>query len=784
MINPDLEVAGNFLSRLDEKDKFTFQLIHDSKKRQRSFILHGSIWDLADELTARQQEGYGVFVTINATNGQGRETKDITAVRAFAADLDGAPKENIYRFGLVPSFTIESSPGKWHAWWILTSQDECPLQDYTPVMERIARIIESDHKICDLPRVLRVPGFYHQKDPNNPFQSRIVDESPRKYELHEILEELDNVENTRKSPKSVGTSALDDACKKIAGAQPGERNDTLNRQANRIARAVSNGLLDEGLALNAIMSAAQVHPDGASTIKDQFERSIRKLPKKRALEEVVLVEGQEENAGRQILKILVDTGRVYRYSGRLVAIFCDEKLDSPSILALREVTHPVVVHLLSDKVVVGKYDARGGKTKIAKLPRDVSDQITGVSNWPEVPICAGVINTPTLRPDGTLIHEQGYDQTTGYYLETDRLLRMPQIPQNPTKDQALAALQKIRELFEETPFVDELDLSVAISAALTVVCRPAFDRCPMFLVNANAPGTGKSYLVDTITMLAQGKAAPVISAAATNEEMEKRLDGLLLDGVPCFSIDNILRPLLNGPEKLCMIFTAKSVRVRKLGGSESFECEPRVTVFATGNGVNFGSDMSRRGLTIRLSTPLERPEEKEYHASPLSAVFRDRGDYVAALLTIARAYQSSRDKVKAPHLASFEEWSKVCLGPLVWLGLPNPLMCMEIARFKDDYENQKREFVRYLTFKFPDGQNFKATTVKKVVEDDAIMNENDGPQILDYLKSVAAKGSKDISLVTLSSFISRLENVIVNGHAIVRKPLMSGTATWQVLKKE
>ena len=451
---------------------------------------------------------------------------------------------------------------------------------------------------------------------------------------------------------------------------------------------------------------------------------------------------------------------------------------------MREVTHPVVVHLLNGKVEFGKIDGRGNKTKVVKLPRDVSDQITDVSHWPEIPMCAGVINTPTMRPNGTLISSPGYDEETKYFLDVDTNLKMPPMSENPTREQAQEALEKVKRLLYETPFVSELDLSVAICAALTVVCRPAFAQCPMFLVNANAPGTGKSYLVDTLTALAQGQVAPVISSATSNEEMEKRLDGLLLDGVPCFSIDNILKPQLSGPEKLCMIFTAKSVRVRKLGASDSFECEPRVTIFATGNGVNFGSDMVRRGLTIRLSTPLERPEEREYHSSPLREVMRNRGEYVGALLTIALAYRAASDKVPLQHLVSFEKWSQVCMEPLVWLGLPSPLLCLSNARHKDDYENQRREFIRYLKYKFPDGQLFKSPAIKKAVEDDAMMNENDGPQLLDYLKSVASNGTKEINLMALGHFISRLENVIVEDHMVIRKVSLTGTASWQVVRSD
>jgi hypothetical protein len=124
----------------------------------------------------------------------------------------------------------------------------------------------------------------------------------------------------------------------------------------------------------------------------------------------------------------------------------------------------------------------------------------------------------------------------------------------------------------------------------------------------------------------------------------------------------------------------------------------------------------------------------------------------------------------------------VCLEPLVWLGLPNPLDCLELTRFKDDFENQRRDFIKYLAYKFPDEQYFKSAAIKKAVEDDALMNENEGPQLLDYLKSVASFGSKEINLIALSRFISRLEDVIVDGHTLIRKPSGGGSAIWKVIK--
>jgi hypothetical protein len=142
----------------------------------------------------------------------------------------------------------------------------------------------------------------------------------------------------------------------------------------------------------------------------------------------------------------------------------------------------------------------------------------------------------------------------------------------------------------------------------------------------------------------------------------------------------------------------------------------------------------------------------------------------------------SGDKVKTHTLASFESWCKVCLEPLIWLGLPNPLDCLEFTRFKDDFENQRRDFVKYLAYRFPEEQYFKAAAIKKAVEDDALMNENEGPQLLDYLKSMASFGSKDINLVSLSKFITKLEDIRVGDLTLVRRQNATGSSAWKVIK--
>ncbi|MEI6601580.1 MAG: DNA-primase RepB domain-containing protein, partial [Comamonadaceae bacterium] len=68
-----------------------------------------------------------------------------------------------------PDIIIESSPGKWHCYYFT---NDCQLSEFTTRQKQIALKFNSDPSVNDLPRVMRLPGFWHQKD--TPFMTRIV----------------------------------------------------------------------------------------------------------------------------------------------------------------------------------------------------------------------------------------------------------------------------------------------------------------------------------------------------------------------------------------------------------------------------------------------------------------------------------------------------------------------------------------------------------------------------------------------------------------------------------
>ncbi len=168
---PDLDEAARFLGLLDEgTEHFEFRTFDDSKAKRASLAgkFSGTFADHAAELSRLNSAGAGVFVVVN--HG-GQDTKSIDRIRSVFADTDGAPLDPITSCGSEPHIVVESSPRKYHAHWLV---DGLALDEFKAMQQAIAVKFGTDSSVCDLPRVLRVPGFFHRK--GTPFRVRIVSE--------------------------------------------------------------------------------------------------------------------------------------------------------------------------------------------------------------------------------------------------------------------------------------------------------------------------------------------------------------------------------------------------------------------------------------------------------------------------------------------------------------------------------------------------------------------------------------------------------------------------------
>jgi putative DNA primase/helicase len=473
---------------------------------------------------------------------------------------------------------------------------------------------------------------------------------------------------------------------------------------SRTAASVFSQLWRRGWPRDAIQALIEQYPQGvgkryADDKKDlakDIARSCEKFEAEsgRAANEalpssqrpVVQVKGGElsflATAGE---KVLIGAGvPLYQRGGTLVRPII-ETVDAThgrrtKVAQLKVLDNVYMRDLLGRFAIWKRWDARSQKLLSVNPPMGVAATILARTGDWTFSLITGVISTPTMRPDGSLLTEQGFDVATGLLLVEPP--PMPSIPDKPTREDALAALKLLEGLLTGFPFVDDVARACALSAIITPVVRGAFPVTPMHASRAPTAGTGKSFLFDTVSAIAIGQPMPVMSTGANTEEMEKRLGAAMLAGQPLISIDNISGEL--GGDALCQIIERPVVEIRILGRSERVRIEARGTsLFATGNNFVVVGDLCRRVITTNLDAAMERPELRQFKFDPVEMVLADRGKYIAAVLTICRAYFVAGRPDKAPRLASFEGWSDTVRSALIWLGKADPVKSMESARAED-----------------------------------------------------------------------------------------------------
>ncbi len=348
---------------------------------------------------------------------------------------------------------------------------------------------------------------------------------------------------------------------------------------------------------------------------------------------------------------------------------------------LKVLTPTMLVDVLAQSAEFVKYDARAKRYVPTDPPEKAANILLSRTGFWQFATVLGVLSAPTLRRDGSVMSAPGYDPQTRFYLKPDPSLEVPPIPEHPTREDAENALELLTGLLANFPFCTDTDLSVALSAIISPIVRGALGMVPLHAFTAPSPGTGKSYIADVASAILSGRICPVATAGKTEEETEKRLGALLIAGYPLVSIDNVSAPL--GGDLLCQLIERPVIRIRPLGKSEIMELESRATVFANGNNLVIEGDMTRRTVLARLDAGVERPEERTFAFDPVAKVVEDRGRYIAAALTIVRAYILAGRPEKLSPLQSFDEWSNNVRSALVWLGKADPAESINEIRAND-----------------------------------------------------------------------------------------------------
>ncbi len=299
-------------------------------------------------------------------------------------------------------------------------------------------------------------------------------------------------------------------------------------------------------------------------------------------------------------------------------------------------------------------------------PTNIVDAVLAAPAYDGIPVVTGVVSCPILRPDGTIAAKRGYDAETGVWLDIDG-----EFPDLMEPKEAVAALV---DVVCDFPFANARHRAAWVAQPVTFVCRYAFGgRAPFGYVDGNRSGTGKGLLIDTTTMIYEGRPATRYGLPKDQEELRKVITTIVMSGVAYHVIDNV-KGRLGGPI-LEKALTDARWSDRLLGLNRDIDLPINHITLATGNNATFTDDMIRRLLYTRLETPLEDPTQRDgFTHSPLpDFVKQNRRRLIMACLSIPYHYVKAGrpDQGLKPWGVPFDEWSNLVRNSLVWAGLPD-----------------------------------------------------------------------------------------------------------------
>jgi hypothetical protein len=405
-------------------------------------------------------------------------------------------------------------------------------------------------------------------------------------------------------------------------------------------------------------------------------------------------------------------------------------------------------------------------------PMSVVKGILALRTW-NMPKLKGLVSSPVLRPDGSLLLEPGYDVATGLYYHSDTPLVMPHIPDRPTKEDALAAANYLIEEvlwdfpFDGEPHVANASRAGAVAAFVSPIVRPMVaGKMPLCLIDKPSAGTGATMLMDLVSIVATGEEAAKLSTPNNDEEWRKQISSWLRDGSPLICLDNIDADL-KAPS-LSRALTTLVWRDRVLGKPDDAKYPQRVVWYANGNNMTLAGDLPRRSYLIQMDTKLEHPWERKtaefHHPAIVNWVTEHRAEILSKIMIMARAWVvagrplGSHTKI----LGGFEPFTDTLGGILTYAGVGGFLVNMDTLYENLDVENEEWDsFFEAWYTTFGDKPKTATEIMNELNEEYSLMRNTVPTEMSDKIQHSGAAGNavkvgkvlrKKLNVVTKNGF--------------------------------
>jgi len=323
----------------------------------------------------------------------------------------------------------------------------------------------------------------------------------------------------------------------------------------------------------------------------------------------------------------------------------------------------------------------GGLVQFWKWKKEKNDELVQVIIDPPAPIIRSILGlgalrnlkeisavttAPTLRLDGTILDQPGYDEQTQILYEP---VGIPwPVPLHPSADQARQALDTLWLPFENFPFVESIDKAVMLVGLLTAAVRPSLPTAPAIGFDAPVQGSGKTLLAKCLGVISNGQEPAVWphTASRDDEETRKRLFAAIRGGKSALIWDNVVGAF--DSVSMAALLTSTVYTDRILSESKVSSIPNRILMLLTGNNLTLKGDMARRVLVARIDPDTERPFSRSFDLDPYLYCLANRQKLISCALILIRFYMAA--KVKPPGVgrtASFEDWDDVVRQTVIYL---------------------------------------------------------------------------------------------------------------------
>lgn len=294
---------------------------------------------------------------------------------------------------------------------------------------------------------------------------------------------------------------------------------------------------------------------------------------------------------------------------------------------------------------------------------------------PSVPELQLVVHAPAFNRKGEPL-QHGYNpwqRTFSTWLPADR------------SDVTLDPM----DLVEDFPFVSASDKAGLMGAIVTMLMRPAIrGNVPVFLLEASAPGSGKTMLVDTvISGLMLGKRASAMQIGNDEAERDKRIISILLSGQSLVLLDNLPQRLDSG--SFASAVTAETYSARGLGSNRMLHATNFAVWFLTANNLEITEELARRTMPIRLEPP-SGPRRYRF-PNLLAEILRNRDAYLRGAAVWIQRWVDAGCPLGETILPSFEDWSQIIGGVMLANGWDDAWMANRRA-FMEQADSEVGDF--------------------------------------------------------------------------------------------